>query len=140
MIDPSTLSDREIVARTAWGEARNQGVEGMQGVINVIFNRAALHWQGETTARGVCLHRKQFDCWLPGDPNLPKLLAVTDADPQYAEALQLADSAFAGTLADITGGADSYEVEGTGAYWGVGLTPRAKIGDQDFYVTKKIIS
>ena len=115
MIDVSTLTDVQVISRTLDGEAGNQGQNGQQGVGSVIQNRVNLKWQGETTARGVCLHHEQFDCWIPGDPSHIRITA-----DDYVENLQctaIAIQVLAGTLPDNTNGADSYEVTGTNAYW-----------------------
>ena len=134
-----TDSAIDIVARTAWGEARNQGELGMQAVINVIRKRVALRWQGKTTPEDVCLAPYQFSCWLPSDPNLPKLKAVDDTDPQFATALALADKAVNTYLPDVTNGADSYYARAMPSppYWARGLIPCATIKDHLFFVTRK---
>lgn len=127
------LSDREVIARTLDGEAGNQGLDGLQGVGSVILTRVNLRWQGETTARGVCLHHSQFSCWLPG-PDYDRITADDYVAPQAC--LNIADQILAGTLPDNTNGADSYEVTGTRAYWAKGLEPSKVIGSQSFYVTR----
>ena len=134
-----TYQSIDTIARTAWGEARSQGELGMQAVINVIMKRASLHWQGKTTPEDVCLARKQFDCWLPDDPNLPKLKAVDDTDPQFATALALADKAVNTYLPDVTNGADSYYARTMPSTpcWARGLIPCATIKDHLFFATRK---
>lgn len=98
----------DTVARNAWGEARGCGELGMQAVINVIVNRADNpSWWGNSLV-SVCLKPYQFSCRNQGDPNRAKLLAVTTADPDFKIALALATKAVAGTLEDLTHGADSY--------------------------------
>ena len=134
MADTDAFSDLEIVAKTLDGEAGNQGIQGMTAVANVIRNRAALAWQGETSLRGVCLHPYQFSCWLPG-PDRERIMASTNP-----ACIPIAQAALDRTLVDITNGADSYEVHGTQAYWANRLTPVATIGDQDFYITRNIPS
>ena len=63
-----TFDDIEVLARTLWGEARNQGPYGMQAVGEVIANRVAdQRWP--STFAGVCQQPKQFSCWLTSDPN-----------------------------------------------------------------------
>ena len=124
-----------IVAMTIDGEAENQGIEGMTAVGCVIQNRSQLCWQGEQSPRDVCLHPFQFSCWLAG-PDRERILALTAADPFYNKALAIAHTVLAGTLEDITGGADSYQVVGTNAYWSKGLTPVKVIGNQEFYITR----
>jgi hypothetical protein len=96
------------VAQTAWGEARGCGERGMHAVINVQESRADHpSWWGDDLY-SVCHEPYQFSCWNAGNPNLPKMLAVTTADPEYASALMMAGKAVHGTLPDITKGADSY--------------------------------
>ncbi len=141
MIDPEVLvltnglSDLDVIYRSLDGEAGNQEEEGIRAVGCVIQNRVKLKWQGETTARGVCLHRKQFSCWLPG-PDRDRIMK-----PDYVPPLLCVNIAFKvyyNLLVDITGGADSYEVTGTGAYWTDGLQPVAIIGAHSFYTTRNL--
>lgn len=106
------LTDRDeqidIMARTAWGEARGEGQGGMQAVINVIMNRVKKgSWYG-ATPKEVCLKPYQFSCWLDSDPNKEKLLAVDDSDKDFATAKWLSGLAYDGELADITKGATNY--------------------------------
>ena len=103
-----TATAVDIVARTVWGEARSCGRDGMHRVMNTMQNRA-MHpsWWGRTLS-DVCTAPWQYSCRNAGDPNLPKLLAVTMADPDFRQAMALATLAVAGTLPDITRGADSY--------------------------------
>lgn len=135
MTDPQNLDDLHIVAMTIDGEAENQGPMGMQAVACVIQNRVKFQWQGETTARGVCLHHEQFSCWNQG-PDRARILALQDSNHFMSLCLDIAGDLFAGTLEDITGGADSYQVTGTNAYWSKGLTPVKIIGNQEFYITR----
>lgn len=124
----------DIAARTAWGEARGEGAPGMQAVLNVVANRAAQPcWWGRSIL-SVCLKAEQFSCWNENDPNREKLLAVTGADPEFVTASSLAESLVAGTLADITGGADHYYSAFIAAPgWTIGRKPTAHIGHQLFY-------
>lgn len=108
-LDTDQFDDRNIIARTLWGEARGEGEYGMQAVANVIKNRlsSGVRWWGHSL-RTVCLARYQFSCWNAKDPNRPKLMAVTEDDPQFRIAIRLADQTLAGSLPDIVNGADSY--------------------------------
>lgn len=100
--------EADIVARTAWGEARNTGRDGMHAVINVIANRVHNpRWWGQDWT-GVCQQPAQFSCWNLDDPNRPKMLSVTDNDRVFRIALDLAQQAIDGTLPDVTGHADHY--------------------------------
>lgn len=112
-VDPA-----DTAARVVWGEARSEGVNGMQGILNVILKRVAHPgWWGDNIL-DVCLAKDQFDCMMPTDPNYEKLITVTNEDPQFKIALMLAKMAVAGTLPDITGGADSYySIDIPAPYW-----------------------
>lgn len=110
-MNPSDPHD--ILARTVWAEARGDGRRGMEAVACVILNRAAHpRWWGKDVL-SVCRAPWQFSCWLPDDPNLPKLKSATGADPSFVTALAVADDALSGRLVDPTGGADSYFAIGT---------------------------
>lgn len=109
--------DLDTAARTAWAEARSLGPLGMQAVLNVILNRAAQPgwWSREKgdgilddTVEAVCRDHAQFSCWLPGDVNLAKLLAVGEEDESFLSARLLAEHALRGELDDITKGATLY--------------------------------
>ncbi|BAI73172.1 cell wall hydrolyses [Azospirillum sp. B510] len=133
MTDPSTLSAREVVARTLWGEARGEGIAGMAAVAGVIANRVRNpRWWGKT-APAVCLKPYQFSCWLEQDPNRDKLLAITDSDRTFRAALDIADEMLAGRLRDVTANADHYHTVGVSPTWSVGKTPVAEIGDHRFF-------
>jgi len=131
------IDDRHIIAMTIDGEAENQGSEGRQAVGCVIQNRARFVWQGERSARAVCLHPYQFSCWLAG-PDRERILSLQDDNEFMVQALYLADQILKNSLYDITGGADSYQVTGTNAYWSRGLTPVKVIGSQQFYITRNM--
>jgi N-acetylmuramoyl-L-alanine amidase len=125
----------DTLARTIWGEARGEGVTGMGAVAAVIVNRARHpRWWGHDIAN-VCRTPLQFDCWNTGDPNRPKLEAVTAADPQFSVAQHIAAEAVHGTLADPTGGATSYYDNSltTPPYWARGRQPCATIGRLIFF-------
>ncbi len=130
------MSDQDVLARTCWGEARNQGYIGLEAVACVVMNRVALpnhpHFgNGDITA--CCKAPWQFSSWNDNDPNLPKLLAVTADDSVFAECLQIAQDAIDGNLVDPTNGATFYQVLGTNATWAIGQTPCAIIGQHAFY-------
>jgi spore germination cell wall hydrolase CwlJ-like protein len=141
------MADLDTLARTIWGEARGEGMDGMAAVANVITNRVDidLHddrkpdWWGEGF-REVCMKPWQFSCWNAGDPNRARLLAVTASDPQYADAMVLAAAAIGGKLRDRTNGATHYfapkAMEQLGLKlpaWAQHQTPTAMIGDHVFY-------
>lgn len=131
-----TLSEQQAFALTLDGEAANQGYQGQHAIACVIMKRVELKWQGETTVKGVCLHHAQFSCWNPG-PDCDRISnPLEQSTHTYAQCLSIAQLALAGQLDDITSGADSYEVTGSGAYWAEGLSPVAVIGAHSFYRTR----
>ena len=130
----AALSEREVVAATLWGEARNQDEQGMRAVACVIANRARTRYRRCASAREVCLDRWQFSCWNAGDPNLPKMLAVArQPDRAFGRALALADALLAGALTDITRGARHYHTSRVTPSWARGRSPCAVWGDHLFY-------
>lgn len=136
------MSDIDILARTIWGEARGEGVAGMEAVAAVIMNRVNADlgkdgkpdWWGEGV-EGVCRKPYQFSCWLPNDPNLDKLLSITSKDPWFAHAIEIAKRAVKGELPDPTGGSDHYCVDSVAdkTAWAKGKTPVARIGRHLFF-------
>ena len=135
------LSDREIVARTIWGEARGEGVEGMRAVAAVIANRVRADlagdgrtdWWGEGW-RGVCLARFQFSCWNENDANRARMLEARNTSLWMPEALAIADEAMSGRLVDPTGGATHYFADYiTPPAWAKGFTRTVKIGRHIFF-------
>jgi N-acetylmuramoyl-L-alanine amidase len=132
------LSDPvSVVAATLWGEARNQGYAGMVAVGCVIRNRAlSPRWWGSSYIT-VCLEPYQFSCWNDSDPNRAKLLAVTTADPQFAEALKIAALVISGHAIDPTHNSDSYYSDTMDPpSWCEGATFTVQIGAQRFYRTE----
>jgi len=132
----TALGEREVVACTLWGEARNQGERGMCAVACVIGNRLHTHYRKRQSAREVCLDPFQFSCWLKGDPNLSRMLAtVRQPDAPFRQALALADELLKGTLQDITRGARHYYAASLRKppSWAAGRSPCAVIGDHLFF-------
>ena len=111
-----TNRDRDILARTLWGEARGEGLAGQIAVAWSIRNRVELDlhkdgkpdWWGEGYT-DVCLKRWQFSCWNTIDPNY-LFLTGAKAIPaaQLAQAYRAADLVMSGAAPDPTGGATHY--------------------------------
>ena len=109
-------NDRDILARTLWGEARGESLAGQIAVAWTIRNRVTmdLHndgkpdWWGEGYA-GVCQKPYQFSCWNRSDPNFAYL---SGAKPipfrELAQARIAADQVIDGKVPDPTGGATHY--------------------------------
>ncbi|WP_020398985.1 cell wall hydrolase [Kordiimonas gwangyangensis] len=131
----------ELPARIAWGEARDQGRDGMQAVLNTIDNRTRMDlfndnrddWWGEGYAN-VATKAAQYSAYNENDPNRAKLEAVTDADPIFAEAVELASLMVRGQLPDLTGGATHYHNNKIKPpFWTKNATVTAIIGNHIFY-------
>lgn len=74
-----TDKDRDILARTLWGEARGEGLAGQIAVAWTIRNRVndlkTGPWRGEGYS-GVCQKPYQFSCWNRTEPNYQFLIGV----------------------------------------------------------------
>lgn len=126
-------NSQDTMARTLYGEARNQDRHGMECVASVILNRAAQPaWWGRDVC-GVCLHPYQFSCWNEGDPNRVKIESVDGSDSAFMTALAIAQKAILGQLTDQVSGGDYYKVKGTHAKWADGHTPVYTYRAHEFY-------
>jgi len=104
--------DRDVLARTLWGEARGETLAGMLAVAWTIRNRVndgkAKSWWGEGYA-GVCLKPYQFSCWNKNDPNFPFLSGAKPIPvAEMAKAVMVATTVMDGAYPDPTGGATHY--------------------------------
>ena len=134
-------NDLDILARTLWGEARGEGLIGMEAVAHVVHNRvAAKSWWGHDIV-GVCHKAWQFSCWNVNDPNRTKLLQLTTATASFSVALAAARSVMKlesegrRATVDPTDGATHYyapRVMST-PNWARGKTPCARIGGHEFF-------
>lgn len=128
----------DVMARTLWGEARNEGTAGMQAVACVILNRIKTaralggYWWGHNIIE-VCHKPYQFSCWNKTDPNYRKLLAVTDDNIHFATAKRISRRAVLGFIDDPTYGADHYHTKAVAPYWSQGKTPTNVIGQHVFF-------
>lgn len=133
------MSDREVLARTIWGEARGEGFDGMRAVAHVVKNRVedGIAWNGFDW-KSVCLKEWQFSTWLDHDPvhaaNKQKMLNVGFEDSHYVIAWQIAGNVMAGGDDDLTNGADHYFNPGVVLPdWAADMTFVTRIGGHDFY-------
>ena len=129
----------EILARTIWGEARSEGVEGMKAITCVVLNRVSIaqkrgghFWWGHDI-QSVCLKPWQFSCWKKNDPNRQKVLAVTSDDPHFFHALKIAKEAITCGLEDMTLGSDHYHTVYIHPFWSKEEDPQCQIGRHLFY-------
>lgn len=129
----------DILARTLWGEARGEGLAGMEAVASVILNRVAMadrfggkYWWGNDI-ESVCRKRMQFSCWNETDGNYYKLLAVDKTNREFDVALRIARRAVRGVLIDKTGGATHYHALSVSPLWANDACETCIIGNHVFY-------
>lgn len=121
------LNPLQLICLTAYGEARGDGREGMQAVINSVHNRR-LHpilrfgdpgilAITRSPYHAIILKRKQYSIYLPRVPGIGKLFSLSDPRVFEGEAknnnylkvaVELGELLRRGTLIDITGGADHF--------------------------------
>jgi spore germination cell wall hydrolase CwlJ-like protein len=131
--------DRDILARTLWGEARGESLAGQIAVAWTIRNRVndgkTKSWWGEGYA-GVCLKPYQFSCWNKNDPNFA-YLSGAKAIPfrELAQARIAADQVIDGKVSDPTGGATHYYAIAmkTSPVWAAKATQTLKLGGHVFF-------
>jgi spore germination cell wall hydrolase CwlJ-like protein len=135
----ATERDRDILARTLYGEARGEGLAGQIAVAWTIRNRANdgkdKSWWGEGYA-GVCQAPYQFSCWNKNDPNYPYLSGAKPIPPkQFAQALRAADLVISGAVPDLTKGATHYYATTMpkAPAWAAKATQTLRLGNHLFF-------
>lgn len=109
---PVTDKDRDILARTLYGEARGESLAGQIAVAWTIRNRVNdgkdKSWWGEGYT-GVCQAPYQFSCWNKNDPNFTYLSGAKQIPfRELAQARIAGDQVIDGKVPDPTGGATHY--------------------------------
>ena len=129
--------DQDVyLAKTIWGEARGEGLHGMQAVANVVMNRVnAASWYG-ASIKDVVLKPYQFSCWNANDPNRAKIDRLSIEDLAASGALNVARQVISGQLKDITGGATNYHATSVNPSWAAKMTKTVQIGNHVFYKEK----
>ena len=135
-----TQSEVDILARTLFGEARGEGVKGMEAVACVVLNRVRMaaatrsgkFWWGNSIVT-VCQKPYQFSCWSQNDPNRIKIMKIDGGDPLFAICLRIARRAAAGILRDFTEGATHYHALSAAPNWAEGQVPLFILGNHVFY-------
>ena len=152
-----SLPTDQVLALTAYGEARGEGGEGMMAVLNVIGNRVIRGgWYVDSDImaltkdpyKAVCLMKYQFSIFNPGDPNLAvaqKIASNFDnyvsSDSNLQMAYDLAQMLINGELPDNTGGADYYYNPSlANPSWASKYTQTAQIGSQVFLASSPMAS
>lgn len=142
MIYQLPMTEKEILARTLYGEARGEymrldgGLSALIGVANVIMNRAnRKSWFGKNVSE-VCLKPYQFSCWNQTDPNRSVLLQVSkQTDPLFETCLEVANGVLNGVWPDLTKDSDHYYAVwmDRAPTWSLGKKPRVKLGQHLFF-------
>lgn len=103
------MPPREVIARTAVGEADSLGSTGMQATINTGQNRvnSGVRTFGSDLV-GVFTFPEQYSVWNEGNARIPFLLKMDRDDYSFCMALDLADQTLAGELKDITNSSTHY--------------------------------
>lgn len=132
-----SMHDLDTMARTIFGEARNQTDIGKLAVANVIINRwQSNKWFGKDTIEKTCTMPRQFSCWNGGDKNFQALIKTGLDDVEFLNCYFVGVKAllnFYERAADVTKGATHYKVINHPASWANGKKPCVTIGDHEFY-------
>lgn len=134
----SCCRDVDILARTIYGEARGEGLSGMEAIANVVLNRVKFArakggcWWGSTVT-AVCLKDKQFSCWNKSDRNYDIIQKVDGSDKVFALCKRVARRAVCGVLRDNTYAATHYHNRKVNPVWARTAVPCCEIGNHIFY-------
>lgn len=128
--------EKNILAKTIYGEAAAQGLNVMEAIANVVMNRVrharlydGQYWWGNSV-KSVCLKPFQFHCW--GRCGICKNMPAKD-DPLFKVCERIAVRAIKGLLKDNTKGATHYHKKAEHPKWAYAAVPCAEIGDYLFY-------
>lgn len=81
------MSDVDVLARTLYGEARNQPFNGIVAVGYVIVTRSL---ERQKTITDICLAPLQFSCWNKNDPNRKIIEFVGFDRPEFMKCFGIA--------------------------------------------------
>ena len=135
--------DKEILARTIYGEASDQGEDGMIAVGNVILNRYKSNLPKYKTKsfkgiKSIILKPYAFTVHNDKkDKNYNRMMSATKEDKVYAQALEIAEKLLTGKIKDNTQGATHYfNPDEADPYWKDSplMKPLQKIGNHSFYL------
>lgn len=137
-----TTEDIDIFARTLYGEARGESVQGIEAVASVIMNRyKSKKWysvmNGEHSITAVCLKPAQFSCWNIKDPNRTKILCVDMSNTAFALCWRIAcDVAYGNTQDTVNGATHYYAKSIKKPKWANSMKYVCQIGNHRFYKEK----
>jgi spore germination cell wall hydrolase CwlJ-like protein len=128
----------DVLARTLWGEARSEGVQGLEAVASVILNRVKVsrkmagYWWGNNLVQ-VCQKPYQFSCWNKSDPQYKRVISVDASDLHFATCIRVARRALLGLIKDTTNGATHYHADYVNPTWADIRKKTVIIGRHFFY-------
>lgn len=127
-------ADLYCMARTIYGEARGEDLDGKIAVAHVILNRfRSGKWFAGLSLAETCLQPRQFSCWNDGDPNRAPVMEADIGDRAFAESLYAALGAMTGHFADPTARSCHYHADSARPGWARGRLPAVTIGRHVFY-------
>ncbi|WP_147385496.1 cell wall hydrolase [Oleomonas cavernae] len=141
----ATAFDVDVFARTIFGEARGETMQGQIAVANVILNRVRIAQAyftkngkshplyGSGTIGSACKARLQFSCWNQGDPTYRAVVAANLDDARLQRATCAALMVLHGQAADNTSGSTHYHTPAVSPPWSRGKTPLCTIGGHLFF-------
>lgn len=142
-MSPDDWNDLQTMAGTIWGEARGDGIEGMEAVACVIHNRfhARKWFTGYHIENGVkvpdikqtCLKKYQFSCWNRKDPNFSKIIRLNKSDKTFCLCLEIATRVLSGKLPDFTNNATFYHTRAVRPKWAQHHSPCYETEHHLFY-------
>lgn len=134
----------EVFGLTLFGEARNQGEDGIHAVADVVRNRVRLKRFG-AGYRGVCLRPWAFSCWKAAGGASNHALVMDAArslvrgttGPLLRGCLDIAQDTMNGAHPDSVNGSTHYCTEALWRTdppaWAIGKTPTCRIGAHVFF-------
>jgi spore germination cell wall hydrolase CwlJ-like protein len=128
--------DTQMLAKTAIGEARGEGDEGMRAVMHTVMNRLSGLPHGSSIS-DVVLAPKQFSAWNAGNPNR-EFMENVNLD-ENESLIDMAEKVISKRDLDPTGGATHYfapgEIEAPG--WAGKMEKTATVGGHEFFKGKR---
>ena len=135
--------DKEIMARTIYGESRGEyyqqqgGLSALISIGNVIVNRIRhkKKWYGNNVQE-VCKKPYQFSCWNCKDPNYAIINSIKQGDDKIFDVcLEVAENILNGNWPDLTKGSVNYHSKRMNhlPQWAIGRKPKIEICNHVFY-------
>ena len=127
------MREIDALARTVFGEARGEPVEGQIAVAHVVRNRQADSRYPASVA-GVVKQPWQFSTWNENDHNRAVIERADEDTPGFLLAVEVAARVLRGDVADPTHGATHYHADWIAPpRWADPSKVTARIGRHVFY-------